>query len=126
MPPGPVKQIRAPGWLAISGACCPVAGVLLKLGHGGTLAAFALGVAPYALCALVYCLFGVGYLFAALRYLWTGKSQQEFLSHWSCAVVTILTLTPQAPEQLPGAATVPQPRDGSRRPTAKSRGHGTL
>jgi hypothetical protein len=126
MPISPVKRLQAPGWLAIPGACCPIGGGLIKIGHGSTLAAFALGSAPYAICALVYCLFGVGFLFAALRYLCTGRSQQDFISTWSSAVVSVLTLTaPKPAEQVPGASKVPPPREGTRR-TAPNRGHGTL
>lgn len=122
MPLCPVKRIQAPGWLACSGACCPIGGGLIKIGHGSTLAAFALGSAPYVLCALVYCLFGVGFLFAALRYLWTGKPQLDFISTWSSAVVSVLTLSP--PPVL-SPSKIPQPRDGTRR-TTQNRSHGTL
>jgi hypothetical protein len=126
MPLGTVKRIQAPGWLALPGACCPIGGGLLKIGHGSTLAALALGVAPYVLCALGLLLAGVGFLFAALRYLWTGKPQQDFIATWSSAVVAVLTLTaPKPPERVPGASKVPRAKDGARRPPP-SQARGTL
>jgi hypothetical protein len=120
-----MKRIQVPGWL-LPGACCPIGGGLIKIGHGTTLAALALGIAPYVMYALVYCLFGVGFLFAALRYLWTGKSQQDFISTWSSAVVSVLTLTaPKLPERAPGTSRVPRAGDGTRRPPP-SQARGTL
>jgi hypothetical protein len=123
MPLGSVKRIQAPGWLALPGACCPIGGGLIKIGHGSTLAALLLGVAPYVVCALVYCLFGVGFLFAALRYLWTGKPQQDFIATWSSAVVSVLTLTtPKLPERVPGASKIPRARDSTRQSPSQARG----
>jgi hypothetical protein len=126
VPLSSVKRIQAPGWLALANACCPIGGGLIKLGHGSTVAALVLGVAPYAVWALVYCLFGVGFFFAALRYLWTGKSQHDFIATWSSAEVAVLTLTaPKLPEQVPGAPKVSRAKVGARRPPP-SQARGTL
>ena len=126
MPLGSVKRVQAPGWLALPSACCPIGGGLMKLGHGSTLAALLLGVAPYVIYVLVYCLFGVGFLFAALRYLWTGKPQQDFIATWSSAIVAVLTLTaPKPPERVTAASKVPRAKDRTGRPPP-SQARGTL
>lgn len=125
MPLDLVKRVQVPSWLAIPGACCPIGAGLIKIGHGSTTAALVVGSAPYVLCALVYCWFGVGFLFAAVRYLWTGEPQQDFISAWSCANVSVLTLTPPKSERFPAAHKNPRTRDGTRR-TPPSQSRGTL
>ena len=94
MPTPPAKRVLPQSWLRIPGACCPIGGGLVKIGHGSNLAALVVGTAPYAICALLCCLFGIGYLFATFRYLCTGRSQQEFIEISTTAVVSVITLTP--------------------------------
>ncbi len=94
MPARPAKRVLAQSWLQIPGACCPIGGGLVKLGHGSNLAALVVGTAPYAICALLCCLFGIGYLFATIRYLCTGRPQQEFIEISANAMVSIIALTP--------------------------------
>ena len=126
VPLGSVKRIQAPGWLALPGACCPIGGGLVKIGHGSNLAALTIGSAPYVLCALGLLVAGVGFLFAALRYLCTGKPQQDFIATWSSAIVSVLTLTaPKLPDGIPGGPKALRARDGARRPPP-SQARGTL
>lgn len=70
---------------------------MIKLGKGSTLAAAAVGLAPYAVCALMLTVFVVGYLAALVRYLWAQPEQQKAMERLimvsAIAVVSILTLT---------------------------------
>jgi hypothetical protein len=74
----------------------PVGGGLIKLGHGSTWAAVSVCVAPYAVCALLYTVFIIGYLAAVLRYVCSGEDGQRAMERLitvsANAVVTILTL----------------------------------
>jgi len=77
---------------------------MIKLGKGSTLAAVAVGLAPYAVCALMLTVFVVGYLAAFARYLWAQPEQQKAMERLimvsANAVVSILTLTvPPLPAQ---------------------------
>lgn len=77
---------------------------MIKLGHGSTPAAVAVGLAPYAVCALMLTIFVVGYLAALARYLWAQPEQQKAMERLimvsANAVVSILTLTvPPLPAQ---------------------------
>lgn len=65
------------GWLYLPAAASPIGGGLIELGHGGTWAAVTVGAAPYAVCALLYAVFGIGYLAAVLRYLCAGPGGQQ-------------------------------------------------
>jgi hypothetical protein len=73
----------------------PVGGGLIKLGHGSDWAAVAVGVAPYAVCALLYLVFGLGYLAAVLRFLCAGTAGQQAMERLiaisASAVVGIVT-----------------------------------
>jgi hypothetical protein len=83
-------------WLSVPAASSPVGGGLIKLGHGSTWAAVSVGVAPFALCALLYATFIVGYLAAVLRYVCSGTDGQRAMERLiivsARAVVTVLTL----------------------------------
>ena len=77
---------------------------MIKLGQGSTLAAVIVGLAPYAVCALMLTVFMVGYLAALARYLWAQPDQQKAMERLiivsATAVVSILTLTaPRLPAQ---------------------------
>jgi hypothetical protein len=83
-------------WLYLPAVSSPVGGGLIKLGHGSTWAAVSVGVAPYAICALLYVTFIIGYLAAVLRYLCSGEEGQQAMERLikvsATAVVSILTL----------------------------------
>lgn len=135
--------LPAQSWLPISACCGSIAGGLIKLGHGSNLTALVVAIAPCAVCALLYCFFGLAFLAATLRFLCTGKSQEEFIATTANAVVAILTRVPMtarrnadAEGQEPSralSADVPalpkQPNDrrdgsrggGQRRPTSRVR-----
>ena len=57
----PAKRLLAHGWVYLPAASSPVGGGLIKLGQGSTRAAVAVGMAPYAVCALLFSVFAVGY-----------------------------------------------------------------
>lgn len=73
----------------------PVGGGLIKIGHGSDWAAVCVGVAPYAVCALLYLIFGLGYLAAVLRFLCAGTAGQQAMERLitvsASAVVGIAT-----------------------------------
>jgi len=85
------------GWLYIPAVSSPVGGGLIKIGHGSTWAAFAVGIAPYAICAMLYVLFVIGYLAALMRYMCAKSGGQEAMERLitvsANAIVSILTLT---------------------------------
>ncbi|HEY5985648.1 MAG TPA: hypothetical protein VIV12_04585 [Streptosporangiaceae bacterium] len=93
----PAKRLLGHGWLYVPAVSSPVGGGLIKLGHGSTWAAVVVGTAPYAICALLYTVFVIGYLAAVARCL-CAKSEQEAMERLitvsANAVVSILTLTP--------------------------------
>ncbi len=72
----------------------PIGGGLIELGHGGVWAAVAVGAAPYAVYGLLYTVFGIVHLAAALRYLCAGPSGQQAMERLitvsAGAVVTVL------------------------------------
>ena len=96
MSTGPAGRLLAHGWLYVPAVSSPIGGGLIKLGHGTTWAAVGVGVAPYAVCVLLYLVFMVGYLAAILRYLCAGPDGQEAMERLitvsANAVVSILTL----------------------------------
>jgi len=94
VPTRPAKRALTQSWLLIPSACSPLGSGLVKITHGSDLTALAVGIAPYTICALLCCLFGIGYLFAAFRYVCTGRSQREFIEIATNAVVSVFTLTP--------------------------------
>src|SRR5450755_281075 len=90
------KRLPAWGWALVPAASGPVGGGMLKLGHGSTTAALAVGLAPYALWALLLSVFVIGYLAALARCIWrTGdqEAMERMIIVTACAVVSILTLT---------------------------------
>lgn len=92
----PARRLAACSWL-LPAASGPIGGGLIKLGHGGTAAAVTVAVAPYAVCALLYAVFVVGYLGALVRYLCAGTAGQQAMERLIAtsanAVVAILTLS---------------------------------
>jgi len=95
--PARPMRLAARGWLYVPAASGPVGGGMIKLGHGSTTAAVAVGVAPYVVCALLLAMFAVGYLAALARFLRGHPGDQEAMEQLimvsACAVVSILTLT---------------------------------
>jgi hypothetical protein len=87
-------------WRHLPAVACPVGGGLIKLGHGSTWAAVGVGIAPYAICALLYVIFGLGYLAAVVRYLCAGPAGQQAMERLitvsASAIVSILTGRPPA------------------------------
>src|SRR5579872_5303390 len=71
------RRLPACSWLYVPAASGPIGGGLIKLGHGDTAAAVTVAVAPYAVCALLYTVFVVGYLGALVRYLCAGTAGQH-------------------------------------------------
>ena len=94
-------RVLAQSWLSISAGCCPIGGGLIKLGHGSNAAALTVAIAPCVICALLCCIFAIGYLTATLRYLWTGDPQREFITVSANAMVSILS---RQPTSLPAPA----------------------
>jgi hypothetical protein len=70
---------------------------MIKLGGGSTWGAVAVGIAPYAICALMCFVFIVGYFAAVVRHLCAGSEGQEAMERLinvsANAIVSILTLT---------------------------------
>jgi hypothetical protein len=97
---GAVRRLIAHGWLYVPAASGPIGGGLIKLGHGSTLAAASVGLAPYVICASLYAVFVMSYIAAVLRYLCgdaAGQQAMERLIRVSAnAVVAILTLNASA------------------------------
>jgi hypothetical protein len=95
------RLVPVHGWLYASAASGPIGGGLIKLGHGSNWAAVGVGVAPYAICALLYSVFMIGYLAAVLRYLFSGpagqQSMERLITVSANAIVSVLTLTGHAP-----------------------------
>ena len=93
----PAKRLLAHGWAYIPAVSSPVGGGLIKLGRGSTWAAAAVGLAPYAICALLFTVFVIGYLAALARYLCAKPGEQEAMERLitvsANAIVSILTLT---------------------------------
>jgi hypothetical protein len=85
------------GWLYIPAVSSPIGGGLIKIGHGSTWAAVTVGVAPYAICAMLYVVFVIGYLAALTRYMCAKSGGQEAMERLiqvsANAIVSILTLT---------------------------------
>jgi hypothetical protein len=111
-PSGAARRLITHGWLYVPAVSSPIGGGLIKLGHGSTLAAASVGLAPYAVCASLYAVFVVSYLAAMVRYLCADAAGQQamerFITVSANAVVAILTLNASA---LPAQATQPsQPR----------------
>jgi hypothetical protein len=111
-----LTKIRRPpsrGWRYLPAVSSPIGGGMIELGHGGTWAAVTVGAAPYAVCALLYAVFGIGYLAAVLRYLCAGPGGQEAMERLiaasASAMVAILARSGQGQDG-PGQAT--QPGDG--------------
>lgn len=94
------RRLLARGWFYVPAASSPIGGGMIKLGRGSTLAAAAVGLAPYAICGLLLGVFVVGYLAALARYLWAQPGEQEAMERLimvsANAVVSILTLTAPA------------------------------
>ena len=92
------KRLFSHGWLYIPAVSSPIGGGLIKIGHGSTWAAVAVGTAPYAICAMLYVVFVIGYLAALMRYMCAKSGGQEAMERLitvsSNAIVSILTLTP--------------------------------
>jgi hypothetical protein len=97
--PGSARRLFTHGWLYLPAVSSPIGGGLIKLGHGGTWAAVSVGVAPYAVSALLYLVFVIGYLAAILRYLCAGPTGQHAMERLitmsANAVVSILTCRSQ-------------------------------
>lgn len=78
-------------------ASSPIGGGLIKVGQGSTWAAVAVGIAPYAVCALLFTVFVIGYLAALIRCLCAKPEQQEIrerlITVSANAIVSIMTLT---------------------------------
>ena len=105
----PAKRLFSHGWLYVPAVSSPIGGGLIKIGHGSTWAAVAVGTAPYAICAMLYVVFVVGYLAALMRYMCAKSGGQEAMERLitvsANAIVSILTLTttklPPQTRQLP-------------------------
>lgn len=93
----PARRLLAHGWLYVPAASSPIGGGLIKLGQGSTWAAVAVGMAPYAVCALLFTVFVIGYLAALIRCLCAKPEQQEIrerlITVSANAIVSIMTLT---------------------------------
>jgi hypothetical protein len=91
------KRLLTNGWLYLPAVAGPIGGGLIKVGGGNVWAAVVVGVAPYAICALAYSVFLIGYLTALVRYVWSGPDAQESMERLITisvnSVVGILTLT---------------------------------
>ena len=100
----PRWAVRA--WVYLPAISSPIGGGLIKLGSGSTWAAVAVGAAPYALYALLFGVFVIGYLAALAGYLWAGPERQSAMERLivvsANAVVSILTLTVATPPGQPG------------------------
>jgi len=96
------RQFAARGWIYAAG---PIGGGLIKLGQGSTVAAAAVGLAPYAVLGLLLLVFLIGYLAALARYLCAGPEGQEAMERLlmisANAIVSILTLTLASPPPRP-------------------------
>lgn len=107
----PAKRLLSHGWLYIPAVSSPVGGGLIKIGHGSTWAAVVVGAAPYAICAMLYVVFVIGYLAALIRYMCAGPAGQEAMERLitvsANAIVSILTLTVT---RLPPHAKRPSPQ----------------
>jgi hypothetical protein len=94
------KGVVSSSWAYLPAASGPIGGGLIKLGHGSTEAAVAVGLAPYAVCGLLFVVFVIGYLAAVSRYLWAKPAQHDAMERLitvsANAVVAILTLTTAA------------------------------
>ena len=88
----PAKRLLSHGWLYIPAVFSPVGGGLIKIGHGSTWAAVPVGVAPYAICAMLYVVFVIGYL-AALTKSGDQEAMERLITVSANAIVSILTLT---------------------------------
>jgi len=122
----PAKRLLSHGWLYIPAVSSPVGGGLIKIGHGSTWAAVAVGTSPYAICAMLYGVFVVGCFAALVRYMCAKSGGQEAMERLIAvlanAIVSILTLTttklPPQTRQLP----TPSPADtGLIQPAGDSR-----
>jgi hypothetical protein len=93
----PVRRLLSHGWLYVPAASSPIGGGLIKVGQGSTWAAVAVGIAPYAVCALLFTVFVIGYLAALTRCLCAKPEQQEIrerlITVSANAIVSIMTLT---------------------------------
>src|ERR1700722_10616461 len=93
----PSRRLVARAWIYVPAASSPIGGGLIKLGRGSTPAAVAVGIAPYAVCALLFTVFVIGYLAALSRYLWAKPEEQPSMERLivvsANAIVSILTLT---------------------------------
>ena len=102
MPVRPARRFLAHGWLYVPAASSPIGGGLIKLGQGST---WAVGLAPYAVCALLFSVFVIGYLATLTRCLCAKPEQQEVREHLitvsANAFVSVMTLTACS---TPGAA----------------------
>jgi hypothetical protein len=93
----PARRLLAHGWPYVPAASSPIGGGLIKLGQGSTWAAAAVGIAPYAVCGLLFTVFVIGYLAALIRCVLTKPEEQEAMERLitvsANAIVSILTLT---------------------------------
>lgn len=116
------RTLLSHGWLYLPAVSSPLGGGLVKLGHGSTWAAVSVGIAPYAVCALLYAVFVIGYLAALLRYLCAGAEGQQamvsLIDMSADAVVSILTLSRRATRR--------QHKPPASGPTGKSRQSGLI
>lgn len=105
------RRLVATAWVYVPAASSPIGGGLIKLCRGSTWAAVAVGTAPYAVCALLFTVFVIGYLAALCRYLCARPEQQPSMERLivvsANAIVSILTLTVST---LPGQPTPSQDR----------------
>jgi hypothetical protein len=101
-------------WLFLPAVANPVAGGMIKLGRGSTLAAVTVGLAPYAVFGFLLAVFAIGYLAAVARYLCSGPPQQEAMERLivitASTVVSILTLTAPAANPPTREAGLPRKR----------------
>jgi hypothetical protein len=111
----PARRLLAHGWLYVPAASSPIGGGLIKLGQGSTWAAVAVGVAPYALCALLFTVFVICSLGALIRCLCAKPEQQEtrerLITVSANAIVSIMTLTACISPVLAKEPSKPSPTD---------------
>lgn len=120
-------RVLAQSWLPVSAVCCPIGGGLIKIGHGSNVVALVVAGAPCAICALLCCIFGIGYVAATLRFLRTGNPQREFIAVSANAIVSILSRLPIAVPPPAGADLAcarPEHAEGSSLPPQRTRAAG--
>jgi hypothetical protein len=90
------RRLLARGWLYLPAVSGPIGATMVKLGGGSVWTAAVVGAVPYAVCALPYSAFFIGYVTVLIRWV-CGPQTQESMERLivlsaNCAV-GLLTLT---------------------------------